>query len=1049
MFVVLNEKLLLAIFISASHWPAIIFITQGLINNMFPRIKIIVSFFLLAHLISLKSFGQYTRITNDVDAQYKLAKEYYAKEEYSLAYPIFKTINSNGVGSSNYPVNIALESKFYYLSCGLKLNDVTTKGKAVEFIELEHETRLVEMLSYELAEYFFRNSDYVDAITYYGKAGIDNLNNAEIGQVKFHEAYSYFSLKQFKEAKPLFDAIRQIPTDSNYIDANYYYGFIAFGDKNFKEALKSFMIAESFPSYSKVVPFYIAEIYYFMNDRDKSLSYTEDVLKKGGQYYDLELKQLAGKLYFDKRQFRDALPYLEEYIDKSEKVNREDLYELSYCYYEAGDWNKSIDGFKQLGGKEDSLAQNSMYLLADAYLKTNQKENARNAFLFCSSNNSNEVQQEISTFSYAKLSYELGYMDVALSELRKFIITYPESNNNQEAKELLVGVLANTSNYKDALSIFDGLKTQSETVKKIYPKILYGRAVELINDQQIEEADRLLTKILKVPYNKGLLAFAYFWKGEIAYRSGAMDDGITYFSDYLGNPLTNGEINVANAKYSLAYCYLKKEDYKAAQKYFGEVASFLKENSTPLQQDAYIRTADCYYMNKQYKPAVKIYDDVLIHELQTADYALYQKAVIAGALNKNNEKISLMQSLLQRYPNSTLAPDADLEIANGYLADERYAEALPPLQQILANKDASTLWPRALLKTGVSYFNTDKSDDALNSFTQLVRQYPNTQESDEAIEYIRTIFINKQQPNEFITFMQQNGRSVSTSEADSITYRAAALKYEARDLDNAKVGFASYLSQYPHGKYALESYYFSAEINLAAKNLNAALPFYDSVAAKAPNKYAERSALQSARIYYFTLKDYANAEKYFIQLKGLTNQQENKLEAMRGLLRCQYHLQQYKDAVANAKDLLAETGTETDDKMMANMVVAKSDQADNKLDEATTAYKAVIALGKSEYGAEALYRLAEILFLQEKNDEVEKAAFQVIKDAGSYEYWVTKSYILLGDLYFKQKDLFNAEATFKSVSENSTITDLKQEATDKLAKVIEEKNKTDKVETPQ
>jgi len=130
-------------------------------------------------------------------------------------------------------------------------------------------------------------------------------------------------------------------------------------------------------------------------------------------------------------------------------------------------------------------------------------------------------------------------------------------------------------------------------------------------------------------------------------------------------------------------------------------------------------------------------------------------------------------------------------------------------------------------------------------------------------------------------------------------------------------------------------------------------------------------------------------------------------------------------------------------------VLAKSNQADKKLDDATTAYKAVIALGKSEYSAEAEYRLAEILYQQEKYDEVEKAAFEVIKNAGSYAYWVTKSYILLGDLYFKQKDLFNAEATFKSVSENSTIDELKQEATTKLAQVIEEKNKTNKVETPQ
>jgi tetratricopeptide (TPR) repeat protein len=439
---------------------------------MYRRIKILVSILFLSSLFAL-SFGQNTKITNDVDADYKLAKEYFAKEEFSLAYPIFKSIYNNDASKGNYPVSTALECKYYYISCGLSLNDASTKEKAVEFLELEQTAPLKHKLAYQLAEYYFRNKNYNDAITYYNRAGIDNLTNAEIGESKFHKAYCYFTLQQFKEAKPLFDVIRQIPTDSNYVEANYYYGFIAFGEKNFKEAMNSFKVAENNPQYSKVVPFYIAEIYYFDNQLDKALTYTESILKGGGQYYDLELRQLAGKLYFDKRQFKSALPYLEEYIDKSEKVNREDLYELSYCYYEAGNWGKSIDGFKQLGGKEDSLAQNSMYLLADAYLKTGQKENARNAFLFCASNNSNTIQQEISTFSYAKLSYELGFMDIALSELQKFIVHYPNGNNTQEAKELLVGVLANTSNYKDALTLFESLKTQSEKVKKIYTKILY------------------------------------------------------------------------------------------------------------------------------------------------------------------------------------------------------------------------------------------------------------------------------------------------------------------------------------------------------------------------------------------------------------------------------------------------------------------------------------------------------------------------------------------------------------------------------------------------
>jgi hypothetical protein len=41
----------------------------------------------------------------------------------------------------------------------------------------------------------------------------------------------------------------------------------------------------------------------------------------------------------------------------------------------------------------------------------------------------------------------------------------------------MVMVLANTNNYKDALTLMEGLKNPSETSKKTYPRILFGRAL--------------------------------------------------------------------------------------------------------------------------------------------------------------------------------------------------------------------------------------------------------------------------------------------------------------------------------------------------------------------------------------------------------------------------------------------------------------------------------------------------------------------------------------------------------------------------------------------
>ena len=63
-----------------------------------------------------------------------------------------------------------------------------------------------------------------------------------------------------------------------------------------------------------------------------------------------------------------------------------------------------------------------------------------------------------------------------------------------EARELLVGVLANTNNYKDALALMEGLKSPSPNAKQVYPQILYGRATELINDGMLVSANELVDK---------------------------------------------------------------------------------------------------------------------------------------------------------------------------------------------------------------------------------------------------------------------------------------------------------------------------------------------------------------------------------------------------------------------------------------------------------------------------------------------------------------------------------------------------------------------------
>jgi TolA-binding protein len=1001
---------------------------------------------LILMLIGICKFSsaQQSRFINDPQASFNQAKEFFQKEQYSLAYPILKDLQQRQreTDRSNDALNYQ-DIRYYATVCALKQNEERAVYNAQEFVDLEDNAARVQMMSFHLAEYFYRKQDFSKAIEAYEKVNISNLSNEEIAEMKFHLGYSYFTVQRFEQAKPLLNTIRQMPNDRNYLDANYYYGFIAFYDHDYSNALEAFRLVENHERYGKVVPYYISTIQYSQNQEDKAVAYAENKLKSGNQVYDLEMRQLIGHSYFQKQQYDKAIPYLEEFVSKSKKVSRRDLYELSYSYYQTNNLKKAVDGFKQLGGKEDSLAQNAMYLLGDAYLKTGQKANARNAFLFCAANSSNEKQKEISQFNYAKLSFELGYQDVALNELQKFIAKYPNSEYSTEAKDLLVGVLANTSNYEDAITLIDEMKNPSAVARQAYPRILYGRATELINDGQLEEASDLLNKAEKAPNNTSVLPLVQFWKGELAYRADNVDEAIRYYFDYLRSGMVSGDVNPTHAKYNLGYSFLKKENYNQALGFFEEIVKTPKINSPALEQDAYLRTADCYYMNRDYRRAEAMYNKVLDFSWPSSDYATFQKGMIEGVSN-GKRKIDVLSTMSRKFPTSPLRPDANMEIAATYLANEQYQEAVPFLKNV-ANDPNASLKPQAYLRLGIAYYNLGNNNEALKQYSTLIEQYPNSPEAEAALDNAKTIYVEEGRTSEYVNFSKKLGREVTSTQEDELAYQEAEVQFNNGNFPQAAERFESYLSKFPNGKYSLEALYYKSDIYLSQKNFAKAVEGYEALADRVPHKFGEKSLLLAARINFFDLKKYENAEKYFLKLKDFASNQESRMEAMRGLLRSQFHLQKWSEAVANAKDLLAEKAAGTDDRVLANMAIGKSAQQNNDCETAITNYRSVASLSKAAYGAEARYEIANCFYAQERFSDAEKAAIEVIKRSGSYEDWVTKAYILLGDIYFRQKDYFNAKATYKSVVDNAKIETLRQEAERKLKEVTEEEARNSKV----
>ena len=92
--------------------------------------------------------------------------------------------------------------------------------------------------------------------------------------------------------------------------------------------------------------------------------------------------------------------------------------------------------------------------------------------------------------------------------------------------------------------------------------------------------------------------------------------------------------------------------------------------------------------------------------------------------------------------------------------------------------------------------------------------------------------------------------------------------------------------------------------------------------------------------------------------------------------------------------------------------------------------------GQTGAGAEASYYVIESLFEGGDLDATEKAVF-AFSEREPDSYWLAKAFILLGDVYVRKGDNFQARATYQSVADGYTPADdgIVDEAKARIAKL--------------
>lgn len=990
--------------------------------------------------------AQQTMVNTAAQQRLQIASDLFYKQKYAAAQKSFDEI------CNVYPPNTEehAEAMYYAAVCALELFNADAETRMVNFINLYPGSKRIKMAYFSLGNLAYRAKSFKDALNWYEKINERDFHNKEQRcEYQFKKGYCYFLRNEYDKAKVLFSDIKDI--ENNYAaPATYYFSHIAYSQGNLETALNGFQKFKPGSPFYPTVPYYIAHIYYMQKKFPELIDFAEPWLDSANVKRAPELAHLIGDAYFRMEKYDKALPYLNKFFDKGAKPEREDYYQLAYCFYKTKNYPKAIDNYKKVVGKSDSLNQLAYYQLAHSYLQITEKQLARNCYEAAAADSFYSDLAEDALFSYAKLSYELAYNPYheAIDAFDKYIQSYPNSPRLDEAFKYMVNVYLTTKNYKEALVSIEKIKKRTLDMEFAYQKIAFYRAIEYFNDRDYSNANLLFTKALSIGKDKKINAICKYWIADGNYRQEQYNlaiEGYQEFNLYPGAAL-HKEFSYVN--YNIGYCHFKKERYEEAAVAFRKFTAEKNDAPAKMKNDAFVRIGDCYFMRSDYHKAIEFYGEAVKLNLFDTDYALFQKASALGLLAKTEDKIAVLETLLSKYPKSNYADDAQFEIGNAYMQKENYSKALSYFDQLQKDHPKSSYLKKAMLKTALAYINMDKNTEAIAMYKDIIAKYPSSEEAKESVTSMRNIYVETGNVDEFENYVKnQSGLNYSNAAIDSATYEAAEIRFMKGDCERAMVDFKNYIQKFPNGFFLLNANYYMAECAVKS-NPDDALTGYSYVIAQNKNKFSENAMLKAAGIS-FKKMDYKSAFTYYDLLLANAETPANLLEAKSGLMRCSALLLEYNKAIEFAGKVIG--SAKVSNELLSESYLTRG-KAAAELGNDSMAIGDLIktsSMSQSEFGAQAHYYLAELYHKRNNFPEAEKTIFELVDRVPSYDYWIAKGFLLLAKNYHAMADDFQAKETFKSIIEKCEIPEIVKEAQENLNVIVEAEEQKNKVQTPE
>lgn len=768
--------------------------------------------------------------------------------------------------------------------------------------------------------------------------------------------------------------------------------------QRYDEAAQAFeVLAARYPRspYARTIGLALAEIYYELDDYTRTVTEVKLRLPEmEGAPRERALFLLA-EAYNQLRDGPNAISFYRQLIEAYPQgpYVRPAYYGLGWNYYLEQSYQQAADHFQRaIGGADDDLAARATYYAAVNRSLAEDPEAALDLYQRYLEVWPSGALADHALFELGTLYYQEQFWEEANDAFSRFTTRFEASDLYPESLRLLGYTEIALGRVNEALAAFDRAIALNAAPAELRDEVLFQKAWLLYRSGNYREAAPTFLRLHESAPRGNRGDEALFWAAESFFQLANYGRAQELFTRYLRDFPRGTKVEAAH--YALGWTYFKQNRYAQASQSFEQFLRLAREDqgSLPYRTDARLRLADSYYALRRYGEARRLYGEVA----ETgADYALYQTAQAYAQGGDETAAISTYRRLLERYPESAFREEAQYGIGYLYFQLQDYARAIEAYRVVIERYPRDPLAARAQYGIGDAYFNDERLEEAVAAYQAVLERYPESPVAADAATSI--VFALNAQGEEgraaevIERFAQNNPASPAN---DALRFRLAEAQFQSGRTAEALQSFLAFLEAARDDRLEAEAHYYVGLIYADRGDADAAERYLRPLATtEAPRPRRAEAAERLGRLYLDQGR-FNEALQTFERLEALAPDDGRRAAlarygqsmALLGLGRAaeaERLLQQSIDAAPEAPEADA-----------ARLGLARLYEQTGRLREALAAYRAVVARNAYETGAEALFRLGDLLLREGRPQEALDALGTLATTYAGFDEWVAQGFLV-------------------------------------------------------